>query len=80
MSAVLITGMSGAGKSTIAGVLGPLRAGLLRAGLLRAGGSATLFVCGGADNQLELADRFRQVFPLELDEPTMLARIDAAAR
>ena len=38
---------------------------------------ATLYVCGGADNQLELADRFTQVFLLEIDEPTMLARLDA---
>jgi len=34
-------------------------------------------VCGGADNELELADRFTHVFLLEIDEPTMLARIDA---
>src|ERR1700759_2542267 len=32
--------------------------------------------CGGADNQLDLADRFTQVFLLEIDEPTMLARLD----
>jgi thymidylate kinase len=30
-----------------------------------------------SDNELELADRFTQVFLLEIDEPTMLARIDA---
>ena len=36
-----------------------------------------LYVCGGADNELELAGRFTQVFLLEIDEPTMLARVDA---
>lgn len=36
-----------------------------------------LHVCGGADNQDEVADRFAQVFLLEIDEPTMLARLDA---
>jgi len=45
--------------------------------LIRAAAPATLYVCGGADNQLELADRFTQVFLLEIDEPTMLARLDA---
>ena len=45
--------------------------------LTRAAALATLYVCGGADNQLELADRFTQVFLLEIDEPTMLARLDA---
>ena len=45
--------------------------------LIGAAGPATLYVCGGADNELELADRFAQVFLLEIDEPTMLARIDA---
>ena len=44
--------------------------------LIRAAAPATLYVCGGADNELELADRFSQVFLLEIDEPTMLARID----
>jgi gluconate kinase len=44
--------------------------------LIRAAGPATLYVCGGADNQQELADRFTQVFLLEIDEPTMLARLD----
>jgi hypothetical protein len=34
-------------------------------------------VCGGAANELELADRFTHVFLLEIDEPTMLARVDA---
>jgi hypothetical protein len=46
-------------------------------GLIRAAAPATLFVCGGADNQHELAGRFTQVFLLEIDEPTMLARLDA---
>ena len=45
--------------------------------LIRAAAPATLFVCGGADNQHEVADRFTQVFLLEIDEPTMLARLDA---
>jgi hypothetical protein len=122
MSAVLITGMSGAGKSTIAAVLAgrglasidtdndpllarsvdpsgnvvedpsvPDFAWLARHSwawhparldeLIRAAGPATtLYVCGGADNELELADRFTRVFLLELDEPTMLARLDAPSR
>lgn len=45
--------------------------------LIQAAGPATLYVCGGADNGQELADRFTHVFLLEIDEPTMLARIDA---
>jgi hypothetical protein len=45
--------------------------------LIRAAAPAKLYVCGGADNQLELADRFTQVFLLEIDEPTMLVRVDA---
>jgi hypothetical protein len=45
--------------------------------LIRAAAPATLYVCGGADNQHELAGRFAQVFLLEIDEPTMLARLDA---
>jgi gluconate kinase len=45
--------------------------------LIRDAAPATLFVCGGADNGQELADRFTQVFLLEIDEPTMLARLDA---
>ncbi len=45
--------------------------------LIRAAAPATLYVCGGADNYLEVADRFSQVFLLEIDEPTMLARLDA---
>jgi len=44
--------------------------------LIRDAGPATLYVCGGADNQQEVADRFAQVFLLEIDEPTMLARLD----
>jgi thymidylate kinase len=35
-----------------------------------------LYVCGGAANELELASRFTHVFLLEIDEPTMLARLD----
>jgi hypothetical protein len=45
--------------------------------LIRAAAPATLYVCGGAANELELADRFSHVFLLEIDEPTMLARLDA---
>src|SRR4249920_2624771 len=118
MSAVLITGMSGAGKPTIAQVLArrglasldadgdpllarsvdcdgnvvedpsvPDFAWLARHSwawdpgrldeLIRAAAPATLYVCGGAANELELADRFTHVFLLEIDEPTMLARVDA---
>jgi adenylate kinase family enzyme len=121
MSAVLITGCSGAGKSTIAAALArrglasldadddPLLARSVdRAGnvveepeasatpdfawlsryswawdparldeLIAAVAPATLYVCGGAANELELADRFTHVFLLEIDEPTMLARVDA---
>lgn len=44
--------------------------------LIQAAAPATLYVCGGADNQQELAGRFSQVFLLEIDEPTMLARLD----
>jgi hypothetical protein len=119
MSAVLITGCSGAGKTTIAAVLArrglasldadddpllartvdlagnvveeepeePDLAWLSRHSwawdpgrlddLIRAAAPATLYVCGGAANELELADRFTQVFLLEIDEPTMLARLDA---
>jgi hypothetical protein len=118
MSAVMITGCSGAGKTAIAAVLA--RRGLAaidsdddpflarfvdRSGtvveepaapdlawlsrhswawdparldeLIRAAVPATLYVCGGAANELKLADRFTQMFLLEIDEPTMLARIDA---
>ena len=121
MSAVMITGISGAGKTTIAAVLArqglasidadddPLLARSVDpAGnvvedtaapdfawlaqhswewnparldeLIRAAAPATLYVCGGAANELELADRFTQVFLLEMDEPTMLARLDAPSR
>jgi gluconate kinase len=45
--------------------------------LILAAQPATLYVCGGADNQQEVAGRFTQVFLLEIDEPTMLARLDA---
>jgi len=118
MSAVQITGCSGAGKSTIAGVLArrglaaidadddPRLARMVDAAgnaveepaepdfawlarhswawnpvrldeLILAAAPATLYVCGGADNELELADRFSRVLLLEIDEPTMLARLDA---
>jgi gluconate kinase len=119
MSAVQISGCSGAGKSAVAAVLArrgvaaidadsdPVlarfvdRAGAVVAevpaapdlawldqhdwawdpvrldGLIRAAAPATLYVCGGADNQRELAGRFGQVFLLEIDEATMLARLDA---
>ena len=119
MSAVQITGCSGAGKTVIAAVLArrglaaidtdddpflarfvdaagsvvaeepdePDFAWLSRHGwawdparldeLIRAAAPSTLYVCGGADNELELAGRFTQVFLLEIDEPTMLARLDA---
>jgi broad-specificity NMP kinase len=121
MSAVMITGGSGAGKTTIAAVLArrglasidadadPLLARFVDpAGavaetpaapdfawiarhswqwnparldeLIRATAPATLYVCGHAANELELADRFAQVFLLEIDEPTMLARLDAPSR
>ena len=48
--------------------------------LIRIAAPATLYVCGGAANELELADRFTHVFLLEMDEPTMLARLDAPSR
>jgi hypothetical protein len=121
MSAVLITGISGAGKSTIAAVLAGRRLASIDADedpllarsvdsagnvveeppapdlgwlarhswawdparldeLIRASAPATLYVCGGAENELDLADRFSQVFLLEIDEPTMLARLDAPSR
>lgn len=118
MSAVQITGCSGAGKSAVAAVLGqrgltvidtdadpllarftdvdgnvvtdepaaPDFAWLERHGwdwdparldeLIRAAPAGTLYVCGGADNELTLADRFTRVFLLEIDEPTMLTRLD----
>jgi len=116
---MLITGCSGAGKTTIAAVLArrglaaidadddPLLARTVDAAgnvveeepaapdlawlsqhswawdparldaLIAAAAPATLYVCGGAANELELAGRFTHVFLLEIDEPTMLARIDA---
>ena len=119
MSAVLITGSAGAGKSAVAGALArrgvacidddedpflarfvdsagavvaeepaePDYAWLSRHSwewdpgrldeLIRATAPETLYLCGGADNQLDLADRFSQVFLLEIDEPTMLTRLDA---
>ena len=121
VSAVQITGCSGAGKSAVAGVLArrgvaaidadddPRLARMVDAAghvveeadepdepdfawlachswawdpvrldeLIRAAAPATLYVCGGADNELELAGRFSRVFLLEIDEPTMLARLDA---
>jgi hypothetical protein len=121
MNAVMITGMSGAGKSTIAAVLAQrglvsidadddsvLARSVDPAGnvvedpaapdfawlaqhswgwnparldeLIQGAAPATLYVCGGAANELELADRFTQVFLLEMDEPTMLARLDAPSR
>jgi hypothetical protein len=121
MSAVQITGISGAGKSTIAAVLArrglasidadddpllarsvdpagnvvedtaaPDFAWLARHSwewnparldeLVRAAAPATLYVCGGAANELEVADRFAHVFLLEIDERTMLARLDAPSR
>ena len=43
--------------------------------LIGAAAPATLYVCGCADNELMLADRFTQVFLLEIDEPTMLGRL-----
>ena len=118
MSAVLITGWSAAGKSTIEPVLTsrglaaidsdddpflarwvdgagavvtdepdePDLAWLARHrwawdparldALIQAAAPATLYVCGGAANELELADRFTHMFLLEIDEPTMLARLD----
>jgi gluconate kinase len=45
--------------------------------LIGAAAPDTLYVCGGADNQHAVADRFTQVFLLEIDEATMLARLDA---
>jgi adenylate kinase family enzyme len=119
MRAVLITGCSGAGKTTIAPLLArrglaaidsdgdPLLARMVDAvgnvvteepaapdlawisrhrwswdparldEVIREAAPATLYVCGGAANELELADRFTHMFLLEIDEPTMLARIDA---
>jgi hypothetical protein len=117
MSAVLITGSAGAGKSAVATVLeqrgmacidddeDPFLARFVDlAGavvaeepdqpdsawlaqhrwewdpdrldeLIRAAEPRMLCLCGGADNQLELADRFTRVFLLEIDEPTMVDAI-----
>ena len=121
MSAVMITGCSGAGKTTIAPLLArrglasidadddpllsrfvdppapswnprqprtlPGLPGIAGNGiparldqLIGAVAPATLYVCGYAANQLELADRFTLVFLLEIDDPTMLARLDAPNR
>jgi hypothetical protein len=121
MSAVMITGRSGAGKTTIASELArrglasidadddpllsrfvdptdtvvespaaPDFAWIARNSwqwdparldeLIRAAAPATLYVCGYAANQLEVADRFTRVFLLEIDDPTMLARLDAPSR
>ena len=119
MSAVLITGCSAAGKSTIAPLLArrgltsldadddPVLARFVDGSgnvvteepeapdldwlsrhswawdparldeLIVASAPAALYVCGGAANELELADRFTHMFLLEIDEPTMLARLDA---
>ena len=118
MSAVQITGCSGAGKTTVAAMLArrgltaidadadPMLARMVDPDgnvvdepaapdlawlsrhfwawsparldeLIAAAAPATLYVCGGAANELELADRFTHVFLLEIDEPTMLARVDA---
>jgi len=44
--------------------------------VIQAAAPATLYVCGGADNQQEVGGRFARVFLLEIDEPTMLARLD----
>ncbi len=118
MSAVQITGCSGAGKTTIAAALAQRGLAVIDADadpllardvdstgavveepaepdfawlarhswawdpgrldeLIQAAAPATLYVCGGADNELQVADRFTHVFLLEIDETTMLARIDA---
>jgi hypothetical protein len=118
MSAVQITGCSGAGKTTIAAALARLGLTSIDADddpllarsvdlagnvveepeepdlawlgrhswawnparldeLIAAAAPAMLYVCGGAANELDLADRFTHVFLLEINEPTMLARIDA---
>lgn len=48
--------------------------------LISAAQPAMLFVCGNAANETDLADRFTRVFLLEIDVPTMLARLDAPSR
>jgi hypothetical protein len=45
--------------------------------LIAAAAPVALYVCGGAANELELAGRSTHVFLLEIDKPTMLARLDA---
>ncbi len=121
MSAVLVTGASGAGKTSVATALAcrglgsvdtdndPALARFVDAAgavvecpaapdfawlaahhwtwnparldeLVLGAGPATLFVCGNAANETDLADRFIQIFLLEIDEPTMLARLDAPGR
>jgi hypothetical protein len=48
--------------------------------LIRAVAPETLYVCGNADNQLNLAGWFTHVVLLEIDEPTMLYRLDEPSR
>lgn len=48
--------------------------------LISAATPATLFVCGNAANETELLSRFDRAFLLVIDEPTMLARLDAPGR
>src|ERR1700730_3559572 len=45
--------------------------------LILAAAPATLYVCGGADNQHGLAGRFAPVFLLEIDQAKMLRRLYA---
>jgi thymidylate kinase len=121
MTAVLITGCSAAGKTTLARVLAARGVAVLesdndpvltrwvdaagaaivdepeapdldwlsrhfwawdpaRLDELIAAAPSTLYICGGAANELDLADRFSHMFLLEIDEPTMLARIDDPSR
>lgn len=46
----------------------------------RAAGARVLFLCGGADNALDLADRFDLTVLLHLDLDTMLRRLHDPAR
>ena len=46
----------------------------------RAAGARVLFLCGGADNALDLADRFDRTVLLRLDLDTMLCRLNDPAR